>query len=236
MTARALFLVLCILWLPVDASPAFRFQIPEGFRDLSPGLPDASFEGLPNAIVAEVRSGKYVAFAMDFREEDGFYENFNVVVQKGAMRVDEDFANGYKKTFPAEFSRILGAPVAVLECGVSTLGGVTVLRTVYDVQNPAVPMRQLQYMVPGGNEEWATLTYTATPSTFERYLPSFEASAAATEGATDAKVFDWGRVGRGALYGAGIGAVVGLILQIVKKRKKPRPVPRRMPPRPAARR
>jgi hypothetical protein len=236
MTARALLLVLFLRSLSPEASAAFRFRIPEGFRDLSPGLPDASFAGLPDAIVSEVRSGKYVAFAMDVREEDGFYENFNAIVQSGTVRIDEDFANGHKNALPAEYSKLLGGPVVVLEHGVTTLTGVTVLRTVYDVQNPAVAMRQLQYVVPGGNEEWATLTYTATPSTFDRYLPAFEASAAATEGAREAQRFDWTKVGKGALYGAGIGAVVGLILQLLKKREKPKPPPRRMPPRPVGRR
>jgi hypothetical protein len=96
MTARALVLALCLSWLPAEASPAFRFRIPDGFRDLSPGVPDATFAGLPEAIVTEARSGKYVAFAMDLSEEDGFYENFNAVVQRSA-KVNEDFARGTRR-------------------------------------------------------------------------------------------------------------------------------------------
>jgi hypothetical protein len=183
--------------------------------------------------VTEARSGKYAAYAMDFRDEDGFYENFNAVVQSGALRVSEDFAKNHKAALPAEYSKLLGGPVVVVEHGVSSFGGVPVLRVVYDVQNPDFPMRQMQYLIPGGNGEWAVLTYTATPSTFDRYRSLFEASAAATEGVAEAKLVDFGRAGKWALYGAGIGAVVGVILQLAKKREKAsKPAPRRSPGRP----
>jgi hypothetical protein len=215
MTARTLVLALCLSALPAEASTAFRFRIPDGFRDLSPGLPDSTFAGLPEAVVSEARSGKYVAFGMDLREEDGFYENFNAVVQQGTLKVNEDFASEHKAMLPVEYSKLLGGPVVVVEHGI-------------------VPMRQMQYLVPGGNDEWAILTYTATPETFDRYRPIFEASAAATEGAQESKLFDYSKIGMGALYGAGIGLVVGLIAQLAKGRKKAaKPAPRRMPGRPA---
>ncbi len=233
MIARILALALCLSWLPAEASAAFRFRVPEGFRDLSPGLPDASFAGLPDAILALARSGKYVAFGMDLREEDGFYENFNATVEPGALRVSEDFANEHKATLPADYSKLVGGPVVIVEHGVASLGGVPVVRAVYDVQNDGVPMRQMQYLIPGGNGEWAILTYTATPLTFERYLPLFEASAAATEGLQEAKLVDFGRAGKWGVYGAGIGLIVGLIAHLAKKREKAaKPVPRRMPGRP----
>jgi hypothetical protein len=232
MTARTLLLALCLSWLPAEASTAFRFRIPDGFRDLSPGVPDATFAGLPEAIVTEARSGKYVAFGMDLSEEDGFYENFNAVVQSGALKVSEDFAREHKAQLPVEYSKLLGGPVVVVEHGISSIGGVPVVRAVFDAQNPDFPMRQMQYMIPGGNGEWAILTYTATPLTFDRYRPVFEASAAATEGAQEAKLVDFGRAGKWGVYGAGIGLIVGLIAQLVKKRQKvAKPAPRRMPGR-----
>jgi hypothetical protein len=239
MIARALVLALCLSSLSAEASAAFRFRIPDGFRDLSPGIPEASFAGLPDAIVTEARSGKYAAFGMDLREEDGFYENFNAVVQPGALKVSEDFANGHKAQLPLEYSKLLGGPVVVLEHGIASLGGVPVVRAVYDVQNPDSPMRQMQYLIPGGNAEWAILTYTATPTTFERYRPLFEASAAATAGGQESKLVDFGRAAMWGLYGAGIGLVVGLIAHLAKKRQKVvMPAPRRIatrPGRPAAR-
>jgi len=83
----------------------------------------------------------------------------------------------------------------------------------------------------------AILTYTATPLTFDRYRPVFEASAASTEGAKEAKLVDFGRAGKWGVYGAGIGLIVGLIAQLAKKRQKAaKPAPQRMPPRSVGRR
>jgi hypothetical protein len=239
MTARVLALTICLSWLSREAPAAFRFQIPDGFRDLSPGVPDASFAGLPDTIVQAARSGKFAAYGMDFREEDGFYENFNALIQSGALQITEDFVRGHRAESPAEYSKLMGgAEVAILEHGMTTLGGVTVLRAVYDIKTPEISMRQMQYMVPGGNSEWAVLTYSATPSTFDRYLPAFEASAAATSGLAEAKLVDFWRAGKWGIYGAVIGLVVALVAQLAKKGKKApaRPVPRRMPPRPTGRR
>jgi len=232
MTARALVLALCLFWLPAQASPEFRFRIPEGFRDLSPGVPAESFDGLPDTIRTETQSGKYAAFGMDVSDEDGFYENFNAVVQTGALRVTEDFASEHKAKLLEEYPKLLGGPVSIVEHGIGSLGGIPVVRVVFDVKSPDLSMRQLQYLVPGGNEQWAILTYAATSSTFDRYRPLFEASAAATVGAREAKLVDFGRAGMWGVYGAGIGSLVGLILQLSKKRQKAaKPAPQRMPTR-----
>ncbi|HJS74622.1 MAG TPA: hypothetical protein VJ921_10060 [Vicinamibacteria bacterium] len=237
MIFRALALGLCLSSLPAEAFSEFRFQIPAGFRDISPGQPGTSYSGLPDALVAEAKSGKYAAFGMDFSEEDGFYENFNAVIQSGALRVDESFVSEHKTQLPVEYGKLLGAPVTIVEHGVASLGGVPVVRAVYDVQAPDLTMRQMQYLVPGGNDQWAILTYSATPSTFDRYRAVFESSAAATQGGKEAKLIDFGRAGKWGLYGAGIGAIVGLISQLAKKReKKTAAMPRRVAARPAARR
>jgi hypothetical protein len=236
MIFRALALALCLSSLPAHAFSEFRFHLPAGFRDLSPGLPEASYSGLPQELVSEAKSGKYAAFGMDFSEEEGFYENFNAILQPGALRVDESFVKEHKNQLPLEYAKLLGAPVTIVEHGMANLGGVPVVRAVYDVQAPDMTMRQMQYLVPGGNDQWAILTYSATPETFDRYRAAFEASAAATEGGAEAKLLNFGRAGRWGLYGAGIGAIVGLITQLAKKREqKSAAAPRRIPARPGAR-
>jgi hypothetical protein len=88
MISRALLLACCLGFSSVHARGDFQFQIPAGFRDLSPGAAESNFSGLPDPIVNQARSGKFAAFAMDFREEDGFYENFNAVVDSGGLRID----------------------------------------------------------------------------------------------------------------------------------------------------
>jgi hypothetical protein len=123
----------------------------------------------------------------------------------------------------------------ILQHDLTTLGGVTVLRAVYDVQNPDVPMRQLQYVIPGGRK-WAILTYTATPMTFARYAPAFEASAAATRGIADAELFDFSRALTMGAFGGAVGGLIGLVVHLKRKRWAPKPMARRMPARAVPRR
>jgi hypothetical protein len=245
-------LALAFSALSVPAAAEFRFQPPEGFQDLSPGGPESRYEGLPANLVSEVKSGKYAAFAMEFREEDGFYENFNAVVQKGALRVDEAAVKEWGEKLPAEFSKAMGGPVTVVEVKLSSVGGVPVIRAIFDATLPEVRMRQMQYVVPGGNE-YAILTYSSTPEVFDRYVQIFDAAAMATQGAEAARVVDFWRAGRYGLVGAAIALVAGLVQQLVQRSRSGRPstparsMPaarpttaarpvRRVPPRPASRR
>jgi hypothetical protein len=235
--ARTLALAVFCLSLPFSAVSEFRFQIPAEFRDLSPGAPPANFDGVPEAIVTESRSGKYVVLAMDFRYEDGFYENFNASVTKGALEVEPGSIEEHSSKLAAEYGKAFGSPVTVLEKDVTSVGGVPSFRIVYDVVIPGqLTMRQMQYFVPG-EREFAILTYSATPETFAQYRPAFEASALATQGAAAPKLVDWWRAGRAGLIGAVVAGVVGFFYQLLKSRQAPkRPPMRRMPPRPGPRR
>jgi hypothetical protein len=237
MKARALALAAFCLSVPLSAVSEFHFQIPAEFRDLSPGAPPANFEGVPEAIVNESRSGKYVVLAMDFRYEDGFYENFNAAVTKGALEVEPGAIEAHSSRLAAEYGKAFGSPVTVLEKDVTAVGGIPSFRIVYDVVIPGpLTMRQMQYFGPG-EREFAILTYSATPETFAQYRPAFEASALATQGAAAPKLVDWWRAGRAGVIGAVVAGLVGFLYQLLKGRETPRRPPmRRMPPRPTARR
>jgi hypothetical protein len=237
MRASTLALAVLGLSLPVPAISEFRFQIPAQFRDLSSAAPASNFDGLPEAIVNEAKSGKHAAFAMDFRWEDGFYENFNAVVTKGALRVESGSVEEHSSKLAAEYGKAFGSPVTILEKDVTNIGGIPSFRIVYDVViPPQLTMRQMQYFVPG-EREFAILTYSATPETFAQYRPAFEASALATQGAAAPKSIDWWRAGRTGLIGGAVAGVLGLFYQLLKGRQQPkRPPMRRMPPRPVSKR
>jgi hypothetical protein len=242
-------LVVPFIALSVPSGAEFRFQVPDGFQDLSPGVPETRYDGLPENLVSEVKSGKYAAFAMEFGEEDGFYENFNAVVTKGALVVDDGAAKEWGEKLPGEFSKAMGGPVTVVEVKLTQIGGVPVIRAIFDAALPEIRMRQMQYVVPGG-KEYAILTYSSTPEVFDRYVGIFDAAAMGTQGAEKAKVVDFWRAGRAGLIGAAIGAAVALVQLLSKrsrgaKRASPaRPSParpaarpvRRMPPRPVSKR
>jgi hypothetical protein len=242
-------LVLSFTVLSVPVRAEFRFQMPDGFQDLSPGVPEARYAGLPENLVSEVKSGKYAAFAMEFGEDDGFYENFNAVVQKGALRVDDAAVKEWGEKLPAEFSKAMGGPVTVVEVKLVQIGGVPVIRAIFDAALPEIRMRQMQYVVPGG-KEYAILTYSSTPEVFDRYMQVFETAAMATQGAEAAKLVDLWRAGRMGLIGGAVALVVALVQQVVQRSRGSRRVPaaartmparpqsavRRMPPRPASKR
>lgn len=227
------------LWLAAASTPAFaawKFAIPDGWTDLSPGQPVP--KEIPEAMASMVQSGVYAAYAIDMQgAKDGFAENLNAVVNHRPLVADETTLAQYVGEFPAQAAReVPGAKITVLEQGVKPIGGVPSLRVVADIAAPSLTMRSLQYVIPGG-EETVALTYSATPETFDEYLPAFEAAAAKTEGAaaapmaaqigsklleTGVSAGDWRKIFTfgGRVIGAVVGVLVVLLLSKAAKRKK----------------
>lgn len=221
------------------ATPAFaawKFTVPDGWADLSPGKEVP--KEVPEALATMAQSGIYAAYAIDIQGgQDGFAENLNAVVNRRPLVADETTLKQYVAEFPAQAAReVPGATVTVREQGVAPIGGVPSLRVVADIAAPSVTMRSLQYIIPGG-EETVALTYSATPETFDRYLPIFEAAAAKTEGAaaapmaaqignkllkTGVSAGDWQKIFTfgGKIIGAVVGVLVVLLLSRAAKRKK----------------
>jgi len=218
------------------ASAAWKFAVPDGWVDLSPGK-EAPKE-VPEAVTMVAQSGVYTAYAIDLAGgKDGFAENFNAVINHRAFVADDASLKQYLSEFPAQVRReVPGAKVKVLEQTVQPIGGVPSLRVVADIEMPTFTMRSLQYVIPGGDETVA-LTYSATPDSFDEYLPTFEAAAKKTEGASPApmaarvgqkllstgvsagdwqKIFGFGGKVIGGLVGVG---VVLLISRMAKRRK-----------------
>ncbi len=81
MLARAFALALCLSSLPAAAFAGLPLSHSRRFPATSPrGFPTRASQDFPTIVSLKRRSGKYAAFAMDFSEEDGFYENFNAVL------------------------------------------------------------------------------------------------------------------------------------------------------------
>jgi hypothetical protein len=202
------------------AAEPFVFAIPSGWLDLSPGAPPGNFALAPPAMVAEVKSKPFAAYAADVAHaNDGFAENMNAIVNAGVMPLVTDaFVARAKAELIANMAR-QGVTVNVVEATATTLAGVLVARIVGDLQLGALRIRELQYLIPG-DEQYAVLTYTATPETFAEYLPVFEAAATKTRGMRVLKEgLDWGQVGRSALMGGAIGGVVTLLVKLARARK-----------------
>jgi hypothetical protein len=69
----------------------FTYSIPDGWTDLSPGVPDSNFQNLHPDIVTEARSGKFVTFAMDLRDQDGYFEGMKAKAGFSIANVEQHF-------------------------------------------------------------------------------------------------------------------------------------------------
>ena len=211
----------------------FTYSIPNGWTDLSPGVPESNFQNLHPEIVKEARSGKFVAFAMDFRDQDGYYEGMNAIVREGALTTDdalEELIPQLQGVYQKEF----GAPVQVVESGHVNIGTVRTVRVVYDISHPQLALRQVQYLMLGGQDWYTVVTYSTVPEGYDRYRTIFETSVNGTGGLAEAKaVFSIATVEEHFTKLASsflIFIIVALAIQQSMKKKQP-PPRRGMPPR-----
>ena len=229
-TSFALFVV---VWAGTGLSAddgAFQFSIPAGWTDLSPDAQASNFDGLPSEVVQEARSGKYAAVAFELGSTDGFAENMNARILDGTL--------GYEPI--EEIVRQLealdtGSPSSVVEAAYVTVAGVRCLKLVIDRDELGMKVRTLQYMMPGGNERYAVVSYASTPEMFESYRAQFEASVQRTVGLSAPQTaFDMDAV-RDSFSKIGTWFLGFLIVVLVvrdRMKKAQAPPPRRgFPPR-----
>lgn len=199
MLARALPLFfshsLALVALARDASAApspFRFHVPAGWTDLSPGQPASSFEGLDPGLVAELRSSDRVAAALDARPDSPTFGALMLAgVEESPLRADdrtlarlaEDVAEGARRPEVRE--------AVIAEKAIVSLGGVSALRLVLRVAGASFEEERFIYALPGGT--WrATLVYAGTPAVMRAARPTLDAEAARTEGiAAPAPTSQW---------------------------------------------
>ena len=214
------------------AQHPFTYSIPDGWTDLSPGVPESNFDNLHPDIVTEARSGKFVTFAVDFRDEDGYYEGMNALVRKGALTADDTL--GLIPELQEAYEKEFGATVQVVDSGQVNIGTVRAVRVVFDISYPQLSLRQMQYFMPGGQDWYTIVTYSTVPEQYDRYRTIFEASANGTGGLTEAKAgFSIANVEQYFTELASsfvIFIVIALVIQQSMKKKQP-PPRRGMPPR-----
>jgi hypothetical protein len=174
-----LFAALCLGAAPAAAD--WKFAIPPGWTDLSPGKPVS--EDVPEAVTAVTQNGVYHTYAMDLAgAKGGFGTNLNAIVRPGALVADDRALASFVSSLPEQVrNEIPDAKVAVVEQSIAPIGGVPSLRVVVDLRTDDLALRVLRYTLPGGKEV-AALTYTSTAKDFDRYLPAFEAAARQTRG------------------------------------------------------
>ncbi len=147
-----------------DAPSHFSFKVPAGWKDKS---------GQGRA---------YFTLAVDEANSLAFQAKVAV----GATPVTPAFLDKYASDAQQSVARILNGAgeLKVVDKRAVTVAGVTAARFVFEMPPPPEALhpqatRQLQFYVPVGDQH-AILTFTAPTTTFAKFEPLFEKTAAAT--------------------------------------------------------
>lgn len=188
----------------------FTFQLPPGWRNLSPGALAENFRGMPPQLVAKARAAPLLAID-GAGMNDGFVEGISVILTPCPARIDESTIDHMAR------GALRSGAEEIVERGVVTVGGVASGRIMYDISWGAMKARLLQFLLPS-RRDCAVLTYSATRDDFARYLPSFEAATQATGGLSDPvdeKESSGERLERMVLHFAVIGCVLAGIAVVI---------------------
>lgn len=210
------------------ALAGFTFKIPDGWTNVGEDLMRGQIKGLERQqaahIEAAMKRGEFVAYAMDMEgAKDGFAENLNAQVVKGALEIDEGFLEKAGAKVIDEAKKA-GLVYTLLDKSIVAIGGVPSLRLVGELVLNGQTMKQVCYLVPGGDEH-AIITYTTMPAMFDHYQPIFDAAAQGTTGARKAEgrfAHILASAGRGAVFGAIGGAVGALVLGLIARGRRRR--------------
>jgi hypothetical protein len=204
---------------------ALKFAVPPGWVDLSPGAPEANWQGIPPQLRQMVQKGNAAFYAADVAGgSDGFMENVNVILKRSPGPITESTLDELSATMAKEMPREApGMSYKLIDRRIVKIAGVDCGRVVGELDMKVATSKQLLYLIPGG-EQLAIVTYSTTPTSFAIYEPIFDTAAQATQGVA-ATQSTLGRItrsaGRGALIGGIAGGLGALIVALFRRKKKP---------------
>jgi hypothetical protein len=189
------------------AAPSpFAFEVPPGWRDLTPGVPESNYTGVPAEVTAQIKKTAPLFFAADVSDLQGrFMTNVRATLVPGSGVVTDDSLAGYVRDLKAAGARFDDTDMELDDWNGVTVGKITGELTIGDST-----IAQVVYVIPGP-ESRVFLTYSTMPAELARYAPVFDAAARATRGAVQPVSFLERRGVRGTLL-AFIGAVIALVV------------------------
>ena len=167
--------------LAVAPESVFKFQVPTGWLDLSPGAPRDNFEQVAPEAAAIAQSGKFAAYAFDVAgATERFTANENVQVQQARIQIDQTTLPQIRAGMERAQSPT-GPAVKVTDASLRKIGGFDVARLVLEMSVRGVEVRQIAYLIPAADQT-ATLTFTVERSRFDEYVDAIDIAAGKTEG------------------------------------------------------
>ncbi|HKO58716.1 MAG TPA: hypothetical protein VJ276_22815 [Thermoanaerobaculia bacterium] len=209
--------VLClILASAAHGASEFTYEIPDGWINVTDrGAPTVD---IPDFVVREGRSGKYVLYAVDPRmtSAQGSLVSFNAIEQAGSGRVTQAMVDATAAEMTRGVARS-GFTMNVKETKVAKLRGTDIGVVTSVMETPRGALQLVQYMIPGKTSA-AVLTYGCPPAEIDRYRPIFESSAMATTGVYDHGGFNFKSIGLAGVLGAIVAVVIGVVATSNKKK------------------
>jgi hypothetical protein len=187
------------------AAPSpFAFDVPPGWRDLTPGVPETHYAGVPPEVTAQIKKTAPLFFAADVSDLQGRFNVRATLVPGSGVITDESLA-GYVRDLKTAGAKFDGTEMELDDWNGITVGKISGELTIRDST-----IAQVVYVIPGP-ESRVFLTYSTMPAELARYAPVFDAAARATRGAVQPVSFFERRGVRGTLL-AFIGAVIALVV------------------------
>jgi hypothetical protein len=167
--------------MDASAPSTVGVHIPDGFVDLTHGVPEGWAGKLPAYIEQRANSGTNLAYAVDITDaglvaELLATEYAGPIPDPSAMGDARDAATAeLAKAFPP------GTTVETVSARVATVGTVQGTRIVFAVRQATEPTRTVAYFFPAGDHA-VSLAFSATEADFAAYEPRFDAAALKTTG------------------------------------------------------
>lgn len=184
----------------------FAFQVPSGWRDLTPGsVPEDSYQDVAPEVAAQIKKSAPLFFAADVANAHGrFMTNVRATLVGGSGAITDEVLAGYLADLQAT-----GAKFVAHDHELDDWNGVTVGKIVGELSIGDKVIAQVAYVIPGDDGR-VFLTYSTLPDELPRYAPIFDAAARGTAGAVQPVGFLERSGVRGALL-AFIGAAIALV-------------------------
>ncbi len=171
------------VYAPGTPEGGLRFKIPDGWTHIPPNAPEL-YVGQDPLLVGWMKQADAQLRAADFRGLSvGFRATMGVRVMPRAILVDKVFLNELRQQAPGVVERKQpGWKVSIIDDRLVQIAEVPCVRLLMEKRGQGFVMKELVYMVPGGNAHSASITFTTSSEDYATYEPVFDATAAATLG------------------------------------------------------
>jgi hypothetical protein len=194
-------------------------QVPEGFVDLTKGIPDALAGSLPATTLDEARNAGHLAFAIDpTPAAEGLTPNEIADLRPAPLHVDPaKMSKTISELTKALATAVPGGKSEILRADPVVVSDVTGLRVVADIDVGGRAFRDLIFLLPVG-PRMLVLTFSVSRARYADYEPRFDAAARATRGLEGAPAIPKGPLRQAVITGIAV-VIAGVLIEAARRTK-----------------